>query len=66
VVTVAQPEQDRRFDGPGVGVATIDAMRTAGADGLSIAAGRTLILAGDAFIEAADAAGIVVFGRPRP
>lgn len=65
VVKVAKPEQDMRFDVPVVGVATIDAMRAAGADGLSIDAGRTLILDGDAFIEAADAAGIVVFGRPR-
>ena len=65
VVKVAKPAQDMRFDVPVVGVATIDAMRAAGADALSIDAGKTLILDGDAFIEAADAAGIVVMGRAR-
>jgi DUF1009 family protein len=41
-------------------------MRQAGADARSIDAGRTLILDGDAFIAAANAAGIVVVGRERP
>lgn len=66
VVKVAKPRQDMRFDVPVVGVATIDAMRAAGADGLSIDAGRTLVLDGPAVIQAADAAGIVVVGRVRP
>ncbi len=35
-----------RFDVPVVGAATIDAMRAAGADGLSIDAGKTLMLDG--------------------
>ena len=65
VVKVAKPGQDMRFDVPVVGVATIEAMTSAGADGLSIDAGRTLVLDGTAFIEAADRAGIVVVGRPR-
>ena len=65
VVKVAKPAQDMRFDVPVVGVATIEAMRAAGADALSIDAGRTLVLDGDGFIEAADAAGIVVVGRER-
>jgi DUF1009 family protein len=34
-------------------------------DGLSIDAGRTLVLDGGAFVRAADAAGIVVVGRGR-
>lgn len=63
VVKVAKPLQDMRFDVPVVGVATIDAMKSAGMDGLSIDAGRTLILDGDSFIQAAEAAGIVVVGR---
>jgi DUF1009 family protein len=63
VVKVAKPRQDMRFDVPVVGVATITAMKAAGADGLSIDAGRTLMLDGEAFIEAADHAGIVVVGR---
>jgi DUF1009 family protein len=65
VVKVAKPKQDMRFDVPVVGVATIDAMVKAGADGLSIDAGRTLILDGPAFVQAADAAGVVVVGRER-
>jgi hypothetical protein len=65
VVKVAKPSQDMRFDVPVVGVATIQAMRAAGADGLSIDAGRTLILDGEAFARAADDAGIVVVGRER-
>jgi len=66
VVKVAKPGQDMRFDVPVVGVATIAAMRAARADGLSIDAGRTLVVDGEAFREAADAAGVVVVGRPRP
>jgi UDP-2,3-diacylglucosamine hydrolase len=63
VVKVAKPSQDMRFDVPVVGVATIEAMRSAGADALSIDAGKTLILDGEAFIRAADTAGVVVVGR---
>jgi DUF1009 family protein len=66
VVKVAKPRQDMRFDVPVVGVATIEAMRTAGADAISIDAGRTLILDGEDFVRAADAAGVVVVGRARP
>jgi UDP-2,3-diacylglucosamine hydrolase len=63
VVKVAKPRQDMRFDVPVVGVATVRAMAEAGADGLSIDAGRTLVLDGDAFLDAANAAGIIVVGR---
>jgi UDP-2,3-diacylglucosamine hydrolase len=63
VVKVAKPSQDMRFDVPVIGVATIAAMRAAGADGLSIDAGRTLLLDGDAVIRAADEASIVIVGR---
>jgi DUF1009 family protein len=65
VVKVAKPAQDRRFDVPVVGVATITAMRDAGADGLSIDAGTTLVLDGPAFVHAAKEAGITVVGRVR-
>jgi DUF1009 family protein len=40
-------------------------MVAAGADALSIDAAKTLVLDGDAFVRAADAAGIVVVGRVR-
>ena len=66
VVKVAKPSQDMRFDVPVVGVATIAAMRAAGADAISIDAGRTLILDGDEFVRAADEAAIVVVGRGLP
>ena len=65
VVKVAKPGQDMRFDVPVVGVATVDAMREAGADAITIDAGRTLILDGDDFIRAANAAGVVVVGRAK-
>jgi DUF1009 family protein len=63
IVKVAKPDQDMRFDVPVVGVATIDAMRAAGATALSVDAGRTLLLDGDDVIRAADAAGISIVGR---
>jgi DUF1009 family protein len=63
VVKVAKPKQDMRFDVPVVGVATITAMQQAGADAITVDAGRTLVLDGEDFIRAADAAGIVVIGR---
>ena len=64
VIKVAKPNQDMRFDVPVVGVATIEAMREAGATALSIDAGRTLLVDGDAVLRSADAAGIAVVGRP--
>jgi DUF1009 family protein len=63
VVKVAKPAQDMRFDVPVVGVSTVHAMRAAGADAISIDAGRTLILDGAEFLRAADEAGLVVVGR---
>ena len=64
IVKVAKPEQDMRFDVPVVGVATIEAMRAAGATALSVDAGRTLLVDGDAVLRAADGAGIAMVGRP--
>ncbi len=63
VVKVAKPNQDMRFDVPVVGLPTIDAMRAAGATALSVDAGRALMLDGQAFLDAAHAAGITVVGR---
>ena len=54
VVKVAKPDQDMRFDVPVVGVATIQAMKEAGATCLAIDAGKCLLLDGDAVIQAAD------------
>lgn len=63
IVKVAKPAQDMRFDVPVVGVATIRAMRAAGATALSIDAGRTLVIDGESVFAAADDAGIAVVGR---
>ena len=60
VVKMAKPAQDMRFDVPVIGVATIEAMKRAGAGCLAIDAGRCLLLDGEAIVGAADAAGIAV------
>ena len=60
VVKVAKPQQDMRFDVPVIGVATILAMRAAGATCLCVEAGRTLLFDRDGIVAAADAAGISV------
>jgi DUF1009 family protein len=66
IVKVAKPKQDMRFDVPVIGIATIQAMRVAGASALSIDAGRTLVLDGAHVFKSADEAGIAIVGRPRP
>jgi len=63
IVKVAKPNQDMRFDVPVVGVTTIRAMEAAGATVLSVDAGKTLMIDGDAIVSAADAAGIAIVGR---
>src|SRR5262245_55195413 len=66
IVKVAKPKQDMRFDVPVVGVSTIEAMKAAGATLLSVDAGKTLMIDGDAIVRAADEAGISIVGRARP
>ena len=63
IVKVAKPNQDMRFDVPVVGFATIQAMRVAGATALSVDAGKTLVLDGDAVYASANEAGITIVGR---
>jgi len=63
VVKVGKPNQDMRFDVPVVGVSTIEAMKAAGATILSVDAGRTLMIDGEAIVRAADEAGICIVGR---
>ena len=65
IVKVAKPGQDMRFDVPVVGFATIQAMRVAGATALSIDAGKTLVLDGDAVFASANEAGITIVGREK-
>jgi len=64
IVKVAKPRQDMRFDVPVVGVSTVEAMRAAGATALSVDAGKTLMIDGEATIRAADEAEIAIVGRP--
>src|SRR6186997_3649338 len=63
IVKVAKPNQDMRFDVPVVGIATIQAMRVAGANALSVDAGKTLMIDGEAIVRSADEAGITIVGR---
>ena len=65
IVKVAKPNQDMRFDVPVVGLATIEAMRAAGASVLSVDAGKTLVFDAGGLAAAAADAGIAVVGRAR-
>ena len=65
IVKVAKPKQDMRFDVPVVGLATIQAMRVAGASALSIDAGKTLMFERDDLINSANEAGIAIVGREK-
>lgn len=63
IVKVAKPKQDMRFDVPVIGLATVQAMRVAGASALSVDAGKTLVFDGDAVRASADEGGIAIVGR---
>jgi hypothetical protein len=65
IIKVAKPKQDMRFDVPVVGLATVQAMRVAGAAALSIDAGKTLMFERDEMITNADEAGITIVGREK-
>ena len=66
IIKVAKPNQDMRFDVPIVGLATVQAMRLAGATVLSLDAGRALIFDREAFFTSANEAGIAIVGRSLP
>jgi len=65
IVKVAKPNQDMRFDVPVIGLATIQAMRVAGAAALSVDAGKTLMFDRDTLLESANEAGITIVGREK-
>jgi hypothetical protein len=65
IVKVAKPKQDMRFDVPVVGLATVQAMRQAGASAMSIDAGKTLMFEREQLIALADEAGITIVGRDK-
>jgi len=62
VVKVAKPRQDMRFDIPVVGEGTLAAMSEAGALALAVDSGKTLLIDRTAFLQAADRAGVTVWG----
>jgi UDP-2,3-diacylglucosamine hydrolase len=66
IIKVAKPNQDMRFDVPVVGVSTIEGMAAVGATVLSVDAGKTLMIDGEAIVRAANDAGIAIVGRARP
>jgi len=65
IVKVAKPGQDMRFDVPVVGLATIQAMRLAGATLLSLDAGKALMFEREDMLASANEAGIAIVGRPQ-
>lgn len=62
VVKVSKPQQDLRFDVPAVGLGTVGVCVRAGVAALALEAGKTLMLEKDAFLAAANAAGLAVVG----
>jgi UDP-2,3-diacylglucosamine hydrolase len=65
IVKVAKPNQDMRFDVPVVGLATVQAMRVAGASALSVDAGKTLMFDRETLLASANDAGITIVGREK-
>ena len=59
----SNPNQDLRFDVPTVGPSTIENLKKAGAAGLVLEAGKTIMLDKPQLLKLADKLGIVVVGR---
>jgi UDP-2,3-diacylglucosamine hydrolase len=64
LVKAPKPGQDLRFDLPTIGPRTVEGAARAGLAGIAVAAGNTLLADPQAMIEAADRAGLFVFGLP--
>jgi DUF1009 family protein len=62
VVKMVKPCQDRRFDLPAVGPATVAALRAAGCSALAVEAGQTVLLDLAALVAAADEAKLAIEG----
>lgn len=60
VVKVAKPQQDRRFDMPTIGEATIETMHKAGGRVLAVEAGQTVLIDEEATIALADRYGMTI------
>ena len=59
---LSKPGQEKRVDLPTIGTDTVALAKEAGLRGIAVEARHTLIIASDAVIEAADAAGLFVVG----
>lgn len=66
LVKAPKPQQDRRFDLPSIGPTTVAAAAKAGLSGIVVIAGETVVAEPDALREAADRAGLFVFGASGP
>jgi DUF1009 family protein len=64
LVKAAKPGQDRRFDLPSIGPATVEGAARAGLGGIAVTAGETIVAEADKLIAAADRANIFVLGVP--
>ena len=63
VAKTAKPAQDNRFDMPSIGTKTMESMIAAGATGLVIEAGRTLLVEKEKTLALADAHNITIVAR---
>jgi len=66
LVKAAKRTQDRRFDLPSIGPATIELAARAGLAGIALRAGEVIVAEPDKVVVAADAAGLFVMGAPAP
>ena len=62
VVKMAAPQQDRRFDLPVIGTATLGILQECGVSCLAMEAGMTLLLEREALLRIANAAGLCLIG----
>lgn len=62
LVKLCKPQQDLRADLPAIGVSTIAHAKAAGLAGIAVEAGRALVVERQATLEAANEAGLFVYG----
>jgi DUF1009 family protein len=62
LVKAPKPQQDRRFDLPSIGPATVEGAARAGLSGIAVLAGETIMAEPAALAADADRAGLFVVG----
>ena len=65
VAKTAKPQQDKRFDMPSVGMQTMQSLKAAGATGLVMEAGRTLLVQREAVLAFANANNMTIVAMER-